>query len=151
MNAAAVAQVFFDRRHAMPAGLGAPDESAAPDRGKASGRSVDAVAGYLVALFEAFCAAELRPFLDADAEALVATQIDWLQRAPVAAGATLRLSGWVEAAGTRTVTFHVQAHDAQEEVCEGRLRFDVGERDRAERAIARKHAAAQRRQLFWTA
>jgi predicted thioesterase len=143
--------VFFDRRHVTPTGV-VDDGTPKPAReATTAARPLDTMAGDLVALFEAFCAAELRPFLDADGEALVATQIDWLQRAPVAAGATLRLSGWVEAAGTRTVTFHVQAHDAQEEVCEGRLRFDVGERDRAERAIARKHAAAQRRQLFWTA
>jgi hypothetical protein len=36
-------------------------------------------------------------------------------------------------------------------VCEGRLRFDAGERERAERAVARKHAATKRGQLFWTA
>jgi len=146
MNAAAVAQVFFDRQHVMPADVVATEQT-----GTDVDRPIDAVAGYLVALFEAHCAAELRPFLEADAEALVATQIDWLQRAPVAAGATLRLTGWVEAAGTRAVTFRVQAHDAQEEVCEGRLRFDVAEREQAARAMTRKRAATQRRQLFWGA
>jgi predicted thioesterase len=146
MNAAAVACVFFDRHHAVPATMN--DE---PARAAVRGNAFDAAAGYLVTLFEALCVAELRPFLDADAEALVATQIDWVQRAPVSAGAPLRLTGWIEAAGTRSATFRVQAHDAHEQVCEGRLRFDAGERERAERAVARKHAATKRGQLFWTA
>ncbi|HEY3563910.1 MAG TPA: hypothetical protein VGL96_02830 [Casimicrobiaceae bacterium] len=148
MNAAALARVFFDRRHTMPAEPAANAETVARDVTRTL-HGIDVAAGRLVTLFEAFCAAELRPFLEADAEALVATQIDWLQRAPVAPGAPLRLTGWIEAAGTASATFHVQAHDAHEQVCEGRLRFDVGERERAERAIARKRAATQR-QLFWT-
>ena len=147
MNAVAVTGAFFDRRYVVPA---APAECA-PNEGTSNAPAIDAIAGKLVALFEALCVDELRSFLDEDAETLVATRIEWVQRAPVAAGAALRLTGWVEAAGERSATFRVQAHDAHEQVCEGRLRFDVDERARAERVLARKHAAAARGQLFWSA
>ena len=146
MNASDLAGIFFDQRHVVPLTPAAGEREAG-----VTGRPVDIVAGHLVMLFEAFCAGALRPFLEEDAEALVATRIEWLQRAPVTPGASLRLSGWVEAAGERSVTFHVQAHDAHEQVCEGRLRFDVDERAHAERVLARKHAATARGQLFWSA
>ena len=146
MNASDLTAIFFDQRHVVPLTAAAGEREAG-----VTGRPVDIVAGHLVMLFEAFCAGALRPFLEEDAEALVATRIEWLQRAPVTPGASLRLSGWVEAANERSVTFRVQAHDAHEQVCEGRLRFDVDERAHAERVLARKHAATARGQLFWSA
>ena len=138
MNASDLTAIFFDQRHVVPLTAAAGEREAG-----VTGRPVDIVAGHLVMLFEAFCAGALRPFLEEDAEALVATRIEWLQRAPVTPGASLRLGGWVEAAGERSVTFRVQAHDAHEQVCEGRLRFDVDERARraGPRAKARGHGA----------
>jgi predicted thioesterase len=90
----------------------------------------------------------LQSFLDPDEETAVSTQVDCHYRAPIAAGAQIRLTGWIERLGNRDATFWVQAQDDQEQVCDGRIRLDIVRTSQMARVISRKQDAIARRELF---
>lgn len=50
----------------------------------------------------------------------------------------MRVSGWVEQIGSRSVTFRVTAHDDHERVCEGQATLVAAERQMFESKIASK-------------
>jgi len=74
--------------------------------------------GYLVAVIESVCIAQLQEHVHPADEVVVGQRIHIEHRRPMPPGARITLRGWVCALGERSVTFRVDAHDAQELVCE---------------------------------
>jgi len=145
----AMSRIVFDKRYAISGTQPARPMVELPDSEKGSGGSPDAVAtAYLIALLELICMRELERFIDRADETMVGTAVDCRHCAPVAAGAVLRVSGWVERVNGDEVRFRVQAQDEQERVCEGSICLTIVPRDRIGLRILRKREAIARRELF---
>lgn len=149
-NVQAISQIVFDERYAVPLDQAVPllfSEFPAAADGVAD--LVDPMAtAYLIALLESICTRELRGFIDPRSETVTGIVIECRHRAPVAKGALLRVSGWVEDIAENEVTFRVQAQDEQEQVCEASIRLAILQRARLAQRIARKREAIERRELF---
>ncbi len=141
----AISRIAFDERYAVPG-----TQPARPMVGwTGPGGSADGMAtAYLFALLESICTRELKCFIDCADETIVGTAVDCRHCAPVAPGAVLRISGWVERIDGDEVRFRVQAQDEQERVCEGSISLAIVHRDRISLRILRKREAIARRELF---
>jgi len=153
MNAERVSQLFFDERYTVPPEQTARHVFRAMETARGCGATlVDAMATTSVlAVLESACLRELHPCVDAARDTLVGIAMQCRHRGAIPAGATLRITGWVERLCEREVTFRVQAHDEQEEVFEGSIRIAVVPRDHIAHVIARKRGAIARRALVESA
>ena len=152
MNRDGVARAFFDERYIVPFADGCRKvQSHSRADAFAATLEGDATSGHLVALLEAIAVRELMAHVDPVTEIAVATRVECHHWAPLAAGAVIRITGWTEHVGDREATFRVHLHDEQEQICDGRIWMDVRAREDVARAIARKHAAIVRRELFGAA
>ena len=150
MNAEIVSQLFFDERYVVPVETGAaPAFPAAPHGAAVAPDLGDAMAtGRLVAVLESMCIEALHPHVDRAGEVVVGAGVECRHRGPVPAGACMRLTGWVERIGERSVTFRVQGQDEHEQVCEGTIRLAVVDRATVVATLVRKSDALERRRLF---
>ena len=105
-------------------------------------------AASLIAVLEGLCAREAQRHLKIYDETPVAMQMHYSGCAPVAPGARVRMTGWVEGLGDGDVTFRVKAQDEQEQVCDGQIRFAIVKRDRIADLMTRKRDAIARRESF---
>lgn len=149
-NYQAIGQIVFDERYAVPLEQTAPLLfSEFPSTADSTANLVDAMTtAYLIAMLESICMRELRGFVDPHSETVVGVVVECRHRAPVARGALLRVSGWVEGVAENEVTFRVQAQDEQEQICEGSIRLAILQRARIAQHIARKQKAIERRDLY---
>ncbi len=146
----AIKQAIFDEYHIV-AGDPADQASAhaAPSERSFVDRMINSIAATsLIVVLECLCSREMQRHLKVYDETPVATQMHYTQCAPVAAGARVRMTGWVEALGDGDVTFRVKAQDEQEQVCDGRIRFALVKRDQMANAMSRKCEAIARRESF---
>ena len=93
---------------------------------------------YLTAVIEGICIREMQAHTDQLQNDVVGRCIHLEHRAPVPAGAMLRVSGWTERIGTHSATFFVRAYDQQELVCEVRMTLASADRKSLELKIAGK-------------
>ena len=149
MNRDGLARAFFDERYVVARADVCPEgRRVSRPSSLAAGLAGGPASGHLVALLEAIAVREVLPFVDPIAEMVVATRVECRHRAPLAAGAEIRITGWTEHVGDREARFRVHLHDEQEQVCDGRIWIDVRAREEVALAIARKHAAIARKALF---
>lgn len=94
--------------------------------------------GYLIAVLESICIKAMQEHIEPDAEVVVGRSIRVEHCGPIPPGATMRVSGWVEQIGNRSVTFRVTAHDDHERVCDGQVTLVAAERSSIESRIAIK-------------
>jgi fluoroacetyl-CoA thioesterase len=99
--------------------------------------------GYLVAVVESICIREMQRQVEPIVEVIVGRAINVEHLGPIVPGAKVRLTGWVERLGKRSVTFCVQAYDDHELVCDGRVTLVAADRAALESKIAGKAAAMQ--------
>jgi predicted thioesterase len=100
--------------------------------------------GYLIAVVESICIRELQGQVDPLSEVIVGRNIRVEHRGPVLPGASIRLSGWVERLGKRSVTFCVRAYDDHELVCDGQVTLVAADRAVLESKIAGKAVSSPR-------
>jgi len=149
MHSDAMRRIVFDERYAIPGSKPARAVIELPDGLTSCGGSPHGMAtAYLIALLESICMRELECFIDRADETIVGTAVDCRHCAPVAPGAVIRVSGWVERIDGDQVRFRVQAQDEQERVCEGSICLAIVHRDRINLRILRKREAIARRELF---
>lgn len=94
--------------------------------------------GYLIAVVESICIREMQRLIDPAVEVVVGRTIHLEHCGPVPSGAKIRLLGWVERLGQRSVTFCVRAYDAHELVCDSNLTLVAADRASMESRIATK-------------
>ena len=94
--------------------------------------------GYLIAVLESICIKAMQEHIDPEAEVVVGRSIRVEHCGPIPPGATMRVSGWVEQIGNRSVTFRVTAHDDHEPVRDGQVTLVAAERAAIESRIAIK-------------
>jgi len=149
MHSDAMSRIVFDERYTIPGTQPARPMIGLPDGLIGSAGIPDGMAtAYLIALLESICMRELECFIDRADETIVGTAVDCRHCAPVAPGAVIRVSGWVERVNGDEVRFRVQAQDEQERVCEGSICLAIVHRDRISLRILRKREAIARRELF---
>jgi len=153
MDREGLRRIAFDewRRIGDVASEPMPGARANGDIGGVDTSAESTLAGDLLALTLAPCARAVACCLDRNAEALLARRVDCRLRAPVARGAWLRISGWVEGLGEAAVVLRVHAHDEHEEICEVTVELAVVHPGEVARRIAHKRAARARRALFGAA
>lgn len=158
MDHEAASRLFFEALHVVAydeANRVRPDDARRrrsrpplPEDGREP-RLPDTIAiGQLVALVTTLCLGEVQCCLDPDDEIAIEDAIQCRHCAPIARGALLRISGWVERLGDVEVVFRVQAYDEQERVCDSTLAILVVRRREIAHRIGRKRAAIARRELF---
>lgn len=146
----AIEQAHFDEYHVVAAApTGQEHARALPCERSFVDRMVNTIAATsLIAVLECLCAREMQRHLKVYDETPVAMQMHYTRCVPVAAGARVRMTGWVEALGDDAVTFRVTAHDEQEQVCDGQVQFAIVKRDRIANLMSRKREAIARRESF---
>ncbi|MDO8773557.1 MAG: hotdog domain-containing protein, partial [Burkholderiaceae bacterium] len=87
---------------------------------------------------ESICIREMQRQIDPAVEVVVGRTIHIAHCGPIPSGAKIRLSGWVERLGQRSVTFCVRAYDDHELVCDGKLTLVAADRASIESRIATK-------------
>ncbi len=142
MNHQGVSEIFFEESYTVPADQTAKSLFARLPHGTGyAERLIECLAtGYLVAVIESICIREMQLHVDA-AEVVVGRTIRIDHRAPIPPGIPLRLRGWLERLGERSATFRVEAHDANELVCEATVTLVAAQRAAMESRIAAKVAA----------
>jgi fluoroacetyl-CoA thioesterase len=95
----------------------------------------------LVAMVESLCVREMQAHIEGAIQIAASRTIRIDHRAPVPVGSLLRVRGWVELLGGRSVTFRVQGFDDHELVCEATVTLVVMLRASMESRIAAKVAA----------
>ena len=150
MKHSAVSQILFSETYTVPAEQTSQRMLAVlRDGGSYSDGLLNAMSnGYLIAVLESICARELQKYVDDDNELVLAADVRWQRRAPVAVGALITVDGWVRVIDGNEATFFVRASDEQEVVCEGEICFYVEQLEQLERKIQRKREAIERRELF---
>ena len=153
MNRDAAARAYFDERRLVPERAASTKDAcreahASPKRMVARGMSDATASAWLLATLQAVTTCELSRFLDSDDETPVATHVECRYWAPAAAGAEVRLVGWIDTIDAHAATFRVQVHDAQGLVCEARIDVDVVPGTVVADAMTRKRDALARRKLF---
>jgi predicted thioesterase len=146
----AISRIVFDERYAVPLDRTAPrlfSEFPPPAGGTADLDNAMATA-HLIAMLESICIRELQGYIDARSETVTGVVVEFRHRAPVAQGALLRVSGWVDGVSDHEVTFHAQAQDEQEQVCEASIRLAIVQREQVAQHLARKGRAIERRELY---
>ncbi|MGE5170407.1 MAG: hotdog domain-containing protein [Rudaea sp.] len=155
MNRDAAARAYFDERRVVPENA-APafvegmccESHASSGHAGVAGMDDPAADAWLLATLQTLTTCELSRFLDGDDEMPVTANVDCRYWAPLAAGAEVRLVGWIDAIDANSATFRAQVHDAQGLVCEARIEFGVVAPTAVDRALASKRAALARRKLF---
>jgi len=142
MNQPGVNQIFFEESHIVLA-----DHAARPPGSQIPGGAVCAestvrcaATADLVAMVESICVREMQAHIDGAIQIAVSRTIRIDHRGPVPVGALLRLRGWVELLGGRSVTFRVQGFDGYELACEATVTLVVMRRASMESRIAAKAA-----------
>jgi fluoroacetyl-CoA thioesterase len=143
MNQPGVNQIFFEESRIVPLDHTArsPGSQVSGDTG-CVGSTIQCVAtADLVAMIESLCVREMQAHIDGVIQIAASRTIRIEHRGPVPAGSLLRLRGWVELLGGRSVTFRVQGFDDHELVCEALVTLVVMRRASMESRIAAKVAA----------
>lgn len=145
MNQQGVSQIFFEETYSVPADHTARALFSHLPHGRSyAERMIECLAtAYLLAVVESICIREMQMHVDAAAQVVVGRCVRIEHRGPVPPGAPLRLRGWVEGLGGRSVTFRVQALDDHEIVCEASITLVVMKRASMESRIAAKVDALQ--------
>jgi fluoroacetyl-CoA thioesterase len=145
MNQQGVSQIFFEETYSVPADQTARALFSQLQHGRAyAEQMIECLAtAYLLAVVESICVREMQLHVDAAAQVVVGRCVRIEHRGPVPPGAPLRLRGWVEGLGGRSVTFRVQAFDDHEIVCEASITLVVMKRASMESRIAAKVDALQ--------
>jgi fluoroacetyl-CoA thioesterase len=145
MNQQGVSQIFFEETYKVPADQTARSLFSRLPHGMAyAEKMIDCLAtAYLLAAVESICIREMQMHVDVIAQVVVGRCVRIEHRGPVLPGAPLRLRGWVEGLGGRSVTFRVQASDDHELVCEALITLVVMRRKSMESRIAAKVKALQ--------
>jgi predicted thioesterase len=153
MNQEAVSRIFFEKRHTVSRDETAQRMSASPSQEcSRSEPTIGAMAsGRLLAVLESLCLHEVQPFLIAGEETVIGHSLQLLHSGPIAAGAALKVIGWVESLDQHEVRMRIQACDEHEQVCEGTIHLTVVRRAELARRIERKAKAIARRELFLAA
>lgn len=140
MNHESISQISFDEVYVVPSHQTARSLFTQLPHGRGYAETlIECIAtGYLVAVVESICIKEMQRHVDHEREVVVGRSIHLEHRGPIPPGAEIRLSGWVERLGPRSVTFNVRAHDSLELVCEGRVTFVAADRSALESKIAHK-------------
>jgi predicted thioesterase len=145
MNHQRVSEIFFEESYTVPADQTAKSLFARlPHGSEYAERLIECLAtGYLVAVVESICIREMQLHVDASAELVVGKTVCIDHCGPIPPGSPLRLRGWVERLGARSVTFRVQAQDIHEVVCEATVTLVAVARAQMESRIAAKLLAIQ--------
>jgi predicted thioesterase len=142
MNQPGINKIFFEESHVVSADHAArscdPRLSCGAVRAEAAIRCV--ATADLVAIVESLCVREMEAHIDGAIQIAASRTIRIEHRAPVPAGSSLRLRGWVELLGGRSVTFRVQGFDGHELVCDALVTLVVMRRASMESRIAAKVA-----------
>jgi predicted thioesterase len=143
MNHPGVNKIYFEESHIVSADHAPRLIGSAPTDGTVCAESaINCVAtADLVALIESICVREMQAHIDSAIQIAASRTVRIEHRGPVPAGSLLRLRGWVELLGGRSVTFRVQGFDDHELVCEGLVTLVVMRRASMESRIAAKVAA----------
>lgn len=147
----AISRIVFDQCCAVATDQRAQQPSGELSRGMAFATvAADSMASACpIPVLESMCICALQPFIDARVETIVGALLECRPCAPIAPGAALRVSGWVEYVNDDdAVKFHVQVQDEQERVCEASITLAIVGRESVDRHIARKREAIARRELF---
>jgi predicted thioesterase len=142
MNQPGVNQIFFEESHIVPIDHTArASGSQLPGGGVCAQSTIHCAAtADLVAMVESICAREMQAHIDGTIQIAASRTIRIEHRGPVPVGSLLRLRGWVELLGGRSVTFRVQGFDDHELVCEATVTLVVMRRASMESRIAAKIA-----------
>ncbi|MBN9626014.1 hotdog domain-containing protein [Acidovorax sp.] len=143
MNHQGISEISFEETYSVP-----PEQTARalfsrlPHGSDYAQRLIECLAtGYLVAVVESICIREMQRHVDADSEVVVGRTIELEHKGPIPPRSTLKLRGWVERLGERSVKFCVRASDDHEVVCEGSVTLVVAPRVSMESRIAEKVVA----------
>jgi len=141
MNQPGVNQIFFEESHVVPIEharwLGSQE---CGDDGRPESELRCVATSDLVAVIESVCVRQMQVHIDAAIQIAASRTIRVDHRGPVPAGSLLRLRGWVDLLGGRSVTFRVQGFDDHELVCEALVTLMVMRRASMESRIAAKVA-----------
>jgi fluoroacetyl-CoA thioesterase len=140
MNHQQVGQIFFEETYTVPFDQTARSLFTRLPHGRLyADAMIECLAtGYLVAVVESICIREMQHQVDPAVEVIVGRVINVEHLGPILPGARVRLTGWVERLGERSVTFCVQAYDDHELVCDGRVTLVAADRAALESKIAGK-------------
>jgi fluoroacetyl-CoA thioesterase len=143
MNHPGVNQIFFEESHVVLSDHEARSPaSQLSDRAARAESTIHCVAtSDLVAMVESVCVREMQAHIDGTIQIAASRTIRIDHRGPVPVGSLLRLRGWVELLGGRSVTFRVQGFDDHELVCEATVTLVVMRRASMESRVAAKVAA----------
>lgn len=146
MNHQQVGQIFFEETYTVPFDQTARSLFTRLPHGRLyADAMIECLAtGYLVAVVESICVREMQRQVDPSLEVIVGRVINVEHVGPILPGARVRLTGWVERLGKRSVTFCVQAYDDHELVCDGRVTLVAADRAALESKIAGKAIAMQK-------
>lgn len=131
MNHECISQIVFEDSYTVPAEQTARALFARLPHGSGYAQHmIDCLAtGYLVAVIESICISRMQEHVDPIQEVVVGRRVAIEHRRPLPAGTQLRMRGWVEALGERSVTFRVQANDLSELACEAVVVVVAARRD----------------------
>lgn len=140
MNHQNVSEICFEETYQVP-----PEQTARalfarlPHGSDYAERLIECLAtGYLVAVVESICIREMQRHVDVESEVVVGRTVQLEHKGPIPPGSSLKLRGWVERLGERSVTFCVQAWDDHEVVCESSITLVAAQRSAMESRIAAK-------------
>lgn len=142
MNQPGANQIFFEESHIVPVDHATRSPGSRLSDGAARAEStINCVAtADLVAMVESICVREMHAHIDGAIQIAASRTVRIEHKGPVPAGSLLRLRGWVELLGGRSVTFRVQGFDDHELVCEALVTLVVMRRASMESRIAAKVA-----------
>ncbi len=145
MNHQQVSEICFEETYTVPSDQTARSLFARLPHGRLyADVMIECLAtGYLVAVVESICVREMQRQVDPAIEVIVGRTINVEHRGPILPGSRIRLLGWVERLGKRSVTFCVQAYDDHELVCDGKVTLVAADRAALESKIATKAIGMQ--------
>jgi fluoroacetyl-CoA thioesterase len=149
MNHQQVSEICFEETYTVPSNQTARSLFARLPHGRLyADVMIECLAtGYLVAVVESICIRELQRQVDPANEVIVGRLISIEHRGPILPGSRIRLLGWVERLGKRSVTFCVQAHDDHEIVCDAKVTLVAADRAVLESKIAAKAIGTQKKRF----
>lgn len=140
MNHELISQICFAEIYIVPSHQTARSLFTRLPHGQAYAETlIECIAtGYLIAVLESICIKAMQEHIDPAVEVVVGRSIRVEHRGPIPPGSAMRVSGWVEQIGNRSVTFRVTAHDDHERVCDAQVTLVAAERASIESRIASK-------------
>lgn len=140
MNHQQVSEICFEESYTVPSDQTARSLFTRLPHGKLYAETlIECLAtGYLIAVVESICIREMQLQIDPSVEVVVGRTIHLEHCGPIPPGATIRLLGWVEGLGQRSVTFCIRAYDDHELVCDGKVTLVAADRAAMESKIAIK-------------